>query len=103
MIGKETNLCNLLVIARWAETECELLEERVNRILREMVSREKCFLETEKAIAGFKDSRHTSFTTLEAPTYRKQGDDSVGRVLTTQSTRPQVWIPKPVQRVSTDL
>ena len=60
MIGKETNLCNLLVIARWAETECELLEERVNRILREMVSREKCFLETEKAIEGFKDSRHTS-------------------------------------------
>lgn len=58
MTGKESNLCNLLVIARWAETVCELLEERVNRILREIVSREKCFVETAKAIAGFKDGRH---------------------------------------------
>lgn len=58
MIGKETNLCNVLVIARWVGTECELLGERVNRTLAEIGSRRKCFLKTEKAFAGFKDSSH---------------------------------------------
>lgn len=37
MIGKGANLCNVRVIARWAGTECELLEKSVNRILREIV------------------------------------------------------------------
>lgn len=58
MTGKETNLCNLLVIARWVGTECELLEEKVNRILTEIVSGRKCFLKTEEAMAGFSDSSH---------------------------------------------